>query len=29
MIAIPHNNAVLCKQLNNSTNEDKKDGIVF
>lgn len=29
MKAIPHYNTVLCKQLNSSSTEDKKDGIVF
>ena len=29
MKAVPHYNAVLCKQLNISSTEDKKDGIVF
>lgn len=29
MIAVPHNNTVLCKQLNSNSIEDNKNGIVF
>lgn len=29
MTVVPHNNAVLCKQLNNSSTEVAKAGIVF
>ena len=29
MTAVPHNNAVLCKQLNSSSNESVDNGIVF